>query len=315
MRAYRLLVSWSLLSLLWVVTGCGSPFSPPTLVERLRVLGIRAGDAGGVADASVNLTDLTIDNSLTLTALVADSVVGRTLTPTWGVCLTAISDAASSIDCPGANSLSLASGSGQCIPQTPSVECTSQLTPSDLTAWLTPQNLSTYGIDPTVAQDVDIWIGFLVTADNDEVRAVKRLPVHLYPATSTPDESTFNHNPVLTGLNGVTDNIDFTLGQKINLNPVIDESSRETFIPAGETTPQTEEFVFSWFSTIGDFNQTHTISASATNNQNVNLVENTWSIPESLTPDQENDTYVWVVMRDGRFGTDWMVFQGHFSTP
>ncbi len=310
MRVYRLpalLPLLSLLTLLLSVNGCGSPFPPRTLVERLRVLGIRAGDAGGLADAAINLTDLTMDNSLTLTALVADSVVGRTLTPTWGVCLTAISDtAASSIDCPGANSLAL--DSGQCIPQTPSVECTSQLTPSDLTAWLTPQNLSSYGIDTTVAQDVDIWIGFLVTADSDEVRAVKRLPVHLYPADAKPLESTFNHNPVLTDVNGNTDTIPLTLGQKIKLNP--DFGSRESFTPKGETTSRYEDFVFTWFSTIGQFDYSRTISAA--NNQNSNLDENSWSIPKTLTEDQKADSYLWLVVRDGRFGTDWKVFTGYF---
>jgi hypothetical protein len=189
-----------------------------------------------------------------------------------------------------------------------------------LVTWLEQQpNTQGFDISVTTPTVVDIWIGFTVTLAGDEVQAVKRLPVHLYPATSIPDESTFNHNPVLKDfeVNGTSiwdaqtnmyNPIALTLDKILTLLPVPDESSRETFIPAGETTPQTEEFVFSWFSTIGDFNQTHTISASATNNQNVNLVENTWSIPESLTSVQENDTFLWVVMRDGRFGTAWQVF-------
>jgi hypothetical protein len=286
------------------------------LVERLRVLGIRAGDAGGVADAAVNLTDMTIDSSLTLSALVADPVSGRTYSATWGVCLTAISDTASSIDCPGPNSLPLPSG--PCVIQLP---CTTQLMQSDFMSWLTSpqQGLDPATIDPTLTQ-VDIWIGFLVSAQDasgvqvDEVRAVKRLPVHLYRTGSKPDASTFNQNPVLTGLTGMgvgPNTIDIKPGGKIKLKPNTEDSSRDSFTPSGETATRQEDFVYTWFSTIGEFDYARTISAW--DNQDKKLDENVWAIPETLTDDQKADTTLWLVMRDGRFGVDWKVFTGRFK--
>jgi hypothetical protein len=287
----------ALLALLLVVIGCGNPFPPRTLVERLRVLGIRADPA-----------DADLQSTVTFKALVADPTgKGRTLSTTWAVCAPGIDYGTFATDCPSATSYPLLPGdplpSGELTGET-----TAKLVMPDLMAWVKQQG---YTIDTSITQVVDIWIGFVVSASGEEVHALKRLPVHIFPATSVPDESTYNHNPTMEdfeGLNlGVT--IPLKLGDSKTYKPKVNQDSFETFTPEGETASRREDLVFIWFSTYGEFDYARTILAA--DNQNANLDQNVWSIPKSLASDQSPDGFLWVVVRDGRFGTDWKFYKTH----
>jgi hypothetical protein len=288
----------SLLSLLLLANGCESPFPPRTLVERLRVLGIRADPA-----------DADITGSITLTGLVVDETgPGKPDCATWVVCPPGGDYSTSAVECWSDSSYPLPSGT--CLQA--SGECFTQLSIFQLVAWF-QQQLNNQGIDISATSlnltQVDIWIGFTVIAGGEKVQAVKRLPVHF-------DESApLNRNPVLTGLEVGgsqvgNDPIQLPAGAKITLKPLIDESSRETFIPAGETAAHQEDFVFGWFSNLGEFDYSRTVSAA--NSQGDKLDENQWSIPKTLPENQTAEGFLWLVVRDGRYGIDWQYFHTQF---
>lgn len=297
MRAYRFL--W-LLSLLILVYGCGNPFPPRTLVERLRVLGIKSEPA-----------DTDLQGSVELSALVVDKThLTDPYSASWIVCSPGGDYNTSAAACWSSGYYSLPAGA--CSPD--SGVCSTQLSMPQLIDWLAPQ-LSSLGIDITTItsniSQVDIWIGFTVTIGDIEVQAIKRLPVHL-PGDTTPP----NNNPVLTGLNvngasAGSDPIQLPAGSKITLKPLVDEYSRDTFTPSGES-PRQEDFVFSWFSTNGEFDFSRTISSH--DNLDNGLDENKWSIPKTLPSDQSADGFLWLVVRDGRFGTDWKTFPTQFQS-
>ena len=279
------LACWiSLLVTLVASSGCGDPFRPEMLVDRLRIVGVRAEPpAVGLADTA------------TLEALALDPFGdGRPAAYTWAVCLLDISDVAEDIPCPGPDTYPL-----------PGRGPTTSLSMPDLVAWALAQD---FPLDPSeipgAPEDVesfDLYIGLRVDAGDESVRALKRVEVRLVDGL---DPST---NPRLTGLEiagqlvGDDPPVLSAADKKIEMRPQADEASRDVYTPAGEDEARQEDFLFSWFSTTGEFKDFRTIMDIATDG--TDLAVNKFILPKDEA--EWGDHKLWIVVRDGRNGMDW----------
>lgn len=268
--------------LLLLSFGCGeNPFPPQTLVERLRILGVRAEPPEVDPLATIELS-----------ALVADPQgQGRELQFTWAVCLIMLGSEAMDIDCPGPDSYPL-EGQGPL----------SELHIPDLVAWLAEQGFPLDQIeqvpDEQIPAEMPLYVGLSVTAGNEQTRAVKRIQVRL------SGEEELNQNPSLTGVSLDEEPVgeevlQLSASTKYTLAPLADEATRQTYRRANEDQDRLEDFLFTWYSTAGEFSDRRTILDVDTHGNR--LDENEWSLPDELGP-----ATLWVVVRDGRFGTDWI---------
>ena len=279
--------------LLWfasAVCACDSPFSPETLVERLRIIGLRA------EPPAVELAD-----TLELDALVIDPTgEGRALTFSWAVCTVMIDDQASDIPCPGPDAYALP-GDG---PST-------QLSIPELIAWAAEQG---FELDPAQMGELPdeelvefpLLIGLRVDAGRDSVRALKRIVLRL------DEKAQVYTNPRILGLDledePIGDSVPvLQLGEKISLHPHADEDSRDLFLPAGEQEEREEDLLFSWFSTVGEFSDQRTILDDDRSGEPLEV--NEWSLPKEAEEGVLGDQRLWLILRDGRYGTDWMEFR------
>lgn len=273
-------ISW-ILPLLAVVAGCQPSFGPQTLVERLRILAIRARPPEiGLADRQVQLE-----------ALVADAGGrARHLDCTWAVCLVEIGWAAGAIDCPGGDSLVF------------SHDCDgASLDVAELLEWLAERGFDEQALEqlpPGVGEDmVPLYVGLEVVQDQAVERGIKRLRLNL-------EQDEPNENPVLLGVEVLEgpDDGGLPLGSQLRLRPRVDEDSRQTFPDPEDGQPRREDFLFSWFSTSGEFSERRTILD--VDSRGRPLDENTWTLtPEYSVP---GPAWLWVVVRDGRWGCDWV---------
>jgi len=273
-----------LLVLLTMFSGCESPFAPRTLVERLRLLGIRAEPP-----------EISPLGSTELGVLVADPAGGgRPLTCSWAVCLIDLGYSAAEIDCPGPGSYLL---EGDCEG--------AHLDLPELAGWLAENGFDPEMLPEEIPEGADIdevplFVGVEVFAGDDYVRGIKRIGVNM-----TGEE--FNSNPVLTGLraNGVDlgdSGLRADMGSRIELEPVIDEASREMYQRQGEEEDRLEDFLFSWFSTSGEFKDRRTILDVDPDGQRLDI--NEWDVSGDYALPGPGD--LWLVVRDGRYGTDWL---------
>lgn len=278
----RMLVS--LLVLLMLFACSENPFPPQSLVERLRVLAVRADPPETDPFGTVELT-----------ALVADPQgQGRALQFSWAVCLLEFGTEASDIECPGPDSYPLP-GEG---PRT-------TLSLPDLLAWLVEKGIDLEQMDELPEDmrpaEIPLYVGFEVTAGGlrpETTRAVKRVTVRI----ESQEEP--NQNPVLEGLlvNGVAvtdDPMQIGSHPKVTLTPVADENTRQTYLRQGEQEERLEDFLFAWYSTAGEFKSRRTILE--VDNRGNRLDENEWDLPGQAGP-----VTLWLVVRDGRYGTDWL---------
>jgi len=260
------------------LAGCDSPFPPSTLVERLRVLALRAEPP-----------EVEITGATELTALVADPQGnGRELSAAFAVCLVEIGTGAADIPCPGPGSYAI-----------PGQGLQASLSLPALAAWLQENG---FPIDPgggQLPESVPLVVGFEVRAGEESVRTVKRLTVRL-AATAAP-----NLNPGLVGLE--SDGLELPGGTPLEvktaaelpLHPLPAEDSRQTYRRQGEDTDRVEDLLFSWFSTAGEFSDDRTVYGL--DSQGAALQDNNWTAPEEPGP-----ATLWLVVRDGRYGEDWL---------
>jgi hypothetical protein len=267
--------------------GCEDPFRPESLVDRLRILGVRS-DPPAVG----------LDDRASLEALVADPAgAGRAVTCSWAVCLLEISDFATDIPCPGPDAYALA-GSGP----------TTELSMPDLVAWalergfpLEPGRLPG---KPGELESFPLIIGLRVDAGDESVRAIKRIELRL---VEQDEPST---NPRLAGLEAEgqpigSEPLVVSAGAgSVLLRPLADEDSRDWYTPPGSDEVQLEDFLFSWFSTTGEFEERWTVLDVSSAGSD--LSENQFLLPAGEIGLGEQR--LWVVVRDGRFGVDWLAF-------
>ena len=278
----RFLLGISLLSLL--LSACDSPFPPRNLVERLRPLAVKASPP-----------ECGLSDQVELEALVADPQgQGRTLSFNWALCIVELDSAASDIACPGPDSYPL-----------PGQGASSSLSMPELLDWLMEKG---YDLDPEqwpegeeMPEDISLFVGFEVSAGEEMMRGVKRIKLRLDGTSGD------NENPRLEGLEmdgvAVEDAVlQIPAGAQVVMAPLVDESSRDTYIPDGESETQVEDFVFSWFCSAGEFEEDKTILD--TDSEGRRLDTNVFKAPLEPGP-----VTVWLVVRDARFGTDWMSWQ------
>jgi len=273
----------SLIALILAVAaaGCQPSFGPQTLVERLRILAIRAQPPEiGPADEQVQLD-----------ALVADAGGrARDLACTWAVCLVELGWAATAIDCPGGDSWIF------------SRDCDgASLEVAALREWLAARGFDEQALGqlpPGVGEDmVPLYVGLEVVQGQAVERGIKRLRLNL-----EGDEP--NGNPRLLGVEVLEgpDGGSLPVGGQLRLKPLVDEGSRQTFADPEDGSPRREDFLFSWFSTAGEFSERRTILD--VDSRGRPLDENTWLLSEQYSP--PGPAWLWVVVRDGRWGTDWV---------
>jgi hypothetical protein len=246
-------------------------------VERLRILGIRAEPPEADPFSEVTLTALTVD----------PAGEGRPLTCTWAVCLVDLGPAAADIECPGGDNYFFGS------------DCaTATLRMPELVAWLAERGLDIQDLpDDLPIQDLPLFVGFEIDAGADRTRGIKRITVGLTPAEDP------NVNPVLSDLEvdgmAVGDRVlSLPADAEVKVRPVSDETTRQTFRREGEDQDQVEDFLFSWFSTGGEFADRRTIL-------DVDSRGNPLDVNRFRLPAEPGPVSVWVVVRDGRYGIDW----------
>ena len=281
----RLILIFSLFMAL-VMAGCGGQFAHITLVERLRLLGIKAEPP-----------EIDVFGEVQLSALVADPAgEGRPVECTWAVCLFELSHLATDLNCPGPGSFYL---SGDCDSAT--------LRMTELAAWLAEQGIPVDDIDPqnppTDMEELPLIVGLEVRAGEEQTSGFKRIGVRL-----VEKEEEFNLNPQLLGITiGGTrwepggDPVPVTAGQKILVVPEADESTRQNYRRVDDDEDRLEDFMFSWFTTSGEFLFRRTLLEIDSHGQRLDT--NTWKLPpDVLVPEHK----LWLVVRDGRYGTDWL---------
>lgn len=261
-----------------LAAGCDNPFPPGSLVERLRVLGVRAEPP-----------EVGLDGEVELSALVADPRgAGRPLVFEWAVCLSELSYQAADIDCPGADGYALP-GSGDTARL--SVPALVEFAAANLPA-------GSFG-DPSVWEDLKwfpLIVGLRARAGGETVRAIKRVRLRL--ATEEPP----NANPRLMSL--LLDEVEAVppvrvpAGTVVSLQARIDPASRERYRRQGETEERIEDVVFAWFATGGEFEGDYSV-LSGDGTSGFDRID--WTAPQD-----PGEVRMWVVARDGRYGEDWL---------
>ena len=269
-----------------VGVGCGGQWADITLVERLRILGVRAEPP-----------EIDIFGEVQLSALVGDPQgEGRELECTWAVCLFELGSVATDLACPGPDSFYLP---GDCDSAT--------LRMTELAAWLAEQGYPIGDIDPDNPpmdmEELPLIVGLLVQAGEEQIKGFKRIGVRL-----ADKEEEFNKNPLLLGVTiGGTpwapgdDPVEVAAGQEILVVPRADESTRQTYLREDDDQERLEDFVFSWFTTSGEFLFRRTLLDIDSHGQRLDV--NHWKLPPGVLVPQNT---IWLVVRDGRYGTDWI---------
>jgi hypothetical protein len=281
----RRLISLLPALLVFAAAGCGGQFAHITLVERLRILGIRAEPP-----------EIDVFGEVELSTLIADPHgEGRPLECTWAVCLFELGSVATDIPCPGPGSFYL---SGDCDSAT--------LRMTDLAAWLAEQGFPVDQFDPDnppPVEDLPLIVGLEVRAGDESTKGFKRIGVRL---TDKPEE--FNQNPVLLGVGvGGThwepgdDPPEISAGQKLLVVPEADAHTRQYYVREEDGEELLEDFLFSWFCTSGEFLYRRTLLGTDSHGERLDI--NTWKLPPDVRSPEHT---LWLVIRDGRYGTDWL---------
>jgi hypothetical protein len=262
-----------------LVAGCASKGGDAeTLVERLRLLAVQAEPPQATLEATVEFEALIVD----------PAGAGRPLSVTWAVCLFDVPSSASDTFCSGPGSYQFG-GTG----------ATATLSLPDLAAWVAQRGIDLNKIvgDPRLG-DIYLLIGIEVSAGDETIQAMKRLSLQLKPGEPV------NHNPQITGLEmdgALLDSqpVSLVAESKHEFRPLVSEDSREWFIPGDDEDEKLEDNLFSWYATGGDLSDGRTILD--TDNDGNDLVINDWTAPNEPGPHS-----LWLVVRDGRYGIDWI---------
>ncbi len=266
----------------WAVCGCSDPFPPDTLVDRLRILGVRAEPP-----------DVDLSGQCSMDALVADPAgQSRALQYTWAVCMVQITGVAKDIQCPGPDSFVFGDSAS------------ADLSVPEFVAWAQEKgfgmDLGDTDLPPDMTLDeIPLIIGLKISApDGEQVSAIKRVRLRL------TDEAQVNSNPELTGLQKQGRDWTVHLKDTVSLVPLVSDDSAQLYIPEGEQEEHAEDLVFSWYSTTGEFRDRWTVKDVSDAGEP--LEENEWILPEE--EDQLGAQKLWVIVRDGRWGIDWAEF-------
>ncbi|RME29376.1 MAG: hypothetical protein D6806_01520 [Deltaproteobacteria bacterium] len=272
------------LILLVAAAGCGQPFGPQTLVDKPRFLAIRAEPPEiGLDSQFVNLDLLVATPS-------GEADVQQC---TWAACIVNLGWAAGQIDCPGKNSLVF---SNTCHGARLDVE--------ELVDWLSGLDWSDLGppgnseqLSDLMGQQLPLFVGVEVEIGGTSLRGIKRLRINI-------DGDEPNGNPSLVGIEvmeGPAPGELVSSGDQLRLRPLVAEGSSQAFTDPDTGEPRQEDMLFSWFSNAGEFEERRTILDTDSHGNPLDV--NTWHLtPKWSSP---GPVWVWVVVRDGRWGCDW----------
>jgi hypothetical protein len=268
----------------WGLVACSNDLERQSQLQRVRVLAIRADPAEVALDpdrsippAPVRLTALTF-------APDGGTAVG------YALCRHGANVYAQGVQCPGADGLTLDGG----------VVDVNDPPVRDFLARDGGLSLTEPSFQPQLARGIQFNIGYLATdgtpGDRGTERGVYQLSVR---ATRVP-----NQNPhlveIFVGRDGGTplQDAQLPLKTKVTFTPSLAPGSVETYVDADGQT-QTERLVYSWFATgqgkVEDFRSQEPFQGVGKRESDYT----TANVPEVVT--------LYVVVRDGRGGTDWII--------
>jgi len=266
----------------WSIAACENDLERQSQLERVRVLGIRADPAelaldpdGVMPPAAVRFTALTF---------VPD---GGTPSLTYALCRPGANVYAPEVQCPGADGLTL--DGGVLDVKDPTVQ-----------SYLAMDGGSLVGppSQPQLLRGILLNIGYLATDGTPGDRGTE-IGVYQLSVRTTREP---NQNPQLAEISvdggAPVQGQHFPLNTKITLTPALDAGSVETYVDADGQT-QTEKLVYTWFATgqgkVEDFRSQEPYQGAGKRESDYT----TANAPEDVT--------LYVVVRDGRGGTDWVV--------
>lgn len=287
----------TVIALVLVFAACQESMPESSLVEKLRVLAIRAEDPemtvtlrGGAQTIPVFDPPVT-----SLTALVADPKGGgRPVTLSWLVCtLQGIGEDAADFNCDGDNGLPLANGSFA-----PAL-LAGALMQKGITFDLAPSS----GYGASLQGGVPVYLWLRAYAGQQTTAALKRIVLS--------SRSPRNRNPVLTGVD--VDGVDITKAGEVSfkaardykVTPVWDAASLDVYLDELNGVETKEVPFFSWFATEGDWKDVYTDPSSPSNR---------WRTP-AVKDGQPKRVDMWFVMHDKRGGSHWYTLNGAMIVP
>lgn len=251
---------------------CGDDFESASKVDGLRVLGIRA-----------SLPAILVNNTTLLDALVyPESGVDYQ----WSICL-ASAGSVSAFECVS-DELECSLGTGPTVEVNLAAVATACL--GEQKAQEVMQQLDSEGDqDSTI-----VYARLVVSSGDDEIEAVKSVRIQKEPP--------LNINPALSGIqrDGIDWGADTVLTvqskSKLVLLPLSNEQSRETYEGAdGEEAAET--FTYAWYATEGSLEKVFTYD---------DYPSNVWKAPVLSDGEKDREGILWLVLRDGRGGVDWL---------
>lgn len=315
-------LSLALLASTLLGTGCGADYAPPSLINKLRIIGARA-------EPPV----LTTAGKSQLDMLVVGNDPAEPLCYAWSFCLFALAQDGNYVCVDPDLELDLGTGPTAEVGAVDAFSLLPKIEPVFKKLGLNPPSQLTGGAnaDPSDASGFELTVRFKVAEAGSEggtcpsdglawlakpcvdrsrcLAGYKKIALALDPKDA-------HSNPKLQGLeiDGVAWPEDVTptvscyrgdsefgqVGQgAVNITPLWDSESQEVIGPNPDPTKSgvlRETMLFSWFSTAGDYDKQRSYDE---------VPENAF-LPPDYGGKVSQTARLWVVVRDGRNGTAWL---------
>ncbi|MGZ6142749.1 MAG: hypothetical protein ACXWLM_05395 [Myxococcales bacterium] len=257
-----------LVALALLAAGCPAGLEPQTSVSKLRVLAIRADPPELILQLDAGLP------AATLTALAVDpSDAGISMH--FALCTELSGVPSPTLPCPGAAGIDLP-GAGPLAARLDLAD--PRILAFAAAAQLDGGAFDAGGFAQALDQGVPLLIGFTASTDARSLSGFQTLTLR------TGARGPANSNPHLLDL----EIPDAGPGETVHLQP-----------DAGAKDDASEHYLFSFFATDGGLAALHTTDTTSTGQAEPTWVE--WTAPKLPGP-----VRIWVVVRDGRGGVDWL---------
>lgn len=266
-----------------ILAGCSPDLPKQSIIDKLRVLGVRAEPA-----------ELVITDSLPATTLTALAVQpsGAPIELQWALCpLPANVPPPATLNCPGGYGIAL-SADGAGVARLDLADPRAQLFWDTLFLTADGKPLTDAQRTSLLATGTLTVAGFSATSSGEQLDGFAQVPLRNAGAP-------INHNPSLTGLlvNEVELPADgsgvLAAGVKVRLRPVPASDAKE------DTGNGLEALNFTFFATDGDISSLRSTDQTSTGE----LVDPSIDYTPPRTP---GPLQLWVVIRDGRGGVGWL---------